>query len=158
FEQITASESRHYNDFVTWFQSKWSQIDPVVAGVRREPSKLNEPGVERIVIDLQLTPLAAKNYEMLATALAPISRQRLAPVPGDALSGEVVLSGTLLASKGLAARQGAYRLFGALRDGVPEALGGPATGRGASPAAQGPAISIGQPGGRGVSLNGPLGS
>jgi hypothetical protein len=102
--------------------------------------------------------MAAKNYETIATALGPISKQRLAPVPGDVISGEVVLSGNLLASKGLAAPQGAYRLFGALRDGVPEALGGQPAGRGAPQPAQGPTISLGGPGGRGGPLNGPLGA
>jgi hypothetical protein len=104
-----------------------------------------------------LTPLAAKNYETIATALGPISRERLAPLSGDVVSGEVVLSGNLLASKGLAAPQGAYRLFGALRDGIPEALGGQPSGRGA-PASQGPTISLGGPNGRGGPLNGPLGA
>jgi hypothetical protein len=158
FEQTTPTEARHYDDFVAWFQSKWSQIDPVVAGIRREPSKLREPGVERIIVDAELTPMAAKNYETIATALGPISKQRLAAVPGDVVSGEVVLSGNLLASKGLAAPQGAYRLFGALRDGVPEALGAQPAGRGAPTPAQGPTISLGGPGGRGGPLNGPLGA
>ena len=86
-----------------------------------EPAK--EPGVEHIVLDVQLTPLAAKNYETIALALGPINKQRVAPVPGDMVSGDAILSGNLLASKGLAQPQGSYRLFGALRDAAPEGLG-----------------------------------
>ena len=121
--QITATELRNYQEFAAWLQSKWSQIDPVVAGIRREPSRLKEPGVEHIVMDVQLTPLAAKNYETIALALGPINKQRVAPVPGDMVSGDAILSGNLLASKGLAQPQGSYRLFGALRDAAPEGLG-----------------------------------
>jgi hypothetical protein len=125
FDMVTAAEAGRYTDFVSWLQSKWPQVDPVVVGVRCELSRINEPGVERIVLDVQLTPLAAKNYSTIAAALGPISKQRLAPVPGYIVSGEASLSGNLLASKGLAAPQGAYRLFGALRDATPEVVATP---------------------------------
>ncbi|HEY2826871.1 MAG TPA: hypothetical protein VGJ04_04665 [Pirellulales bacterium] len=164
FDLVTAAEARRYSDFAAWLQSKWPQIDPVVAGVRREFSRVNEPGVERIILDVQLTPLAAKNYNTIAAALGPISKQRLAPVPGDIISGEASLSGNLLASKGLAAPQGAYRLFGALRDAPPEVVGTPGTqaaGQSQSTPpgrSQGP-VSIMLPGqpGRAPIVNGPLG-
>lgn len=132
FDLVTATEAHRYSDFAAWLQSKWPQIDPVVAGVRRETSRINEPGVERVVLDVQLTPLAAKNYNTIAAALGPIGNQRLAPVPGDVISAEASLSGNLLASKGLAAPQGAYRLFGALRDAPPEVV----NNSGNQPAAQ----------------------
>ncbi|HZZ29769.1 MAG TPA: hypothetical protein VFE46_17370 [Pirellulales bacterium] len=160
FQTITAAEASRYQDFAAWLQSKWSTIDPVVAGIRREPSKTKEPGVERILIDAQVTPLAAANYQTIATALGPISKQKLAPVPGDIATGEASLSGNLLASKGLAAPQGAYRLFGALRDAAPQGLnsnpgaaGEPTASQTAAPAQ--PLLQI-QPGQGGV-LNGPLG-
>jgi hypothetical protein len=130
---VTATESRSNQDFAAWLQAKWGQIDPVVAGIRREPSHLKEPGVEHIVLDVQLTPMAAKNYETIANALGPISKQRVAPMPGDMVSGDAILSGNLLASKGLAAPQGAYRLFGALRDAPPEGLGANAAPQNTAP-------------------------
>ncbi len=149
FDLVTAAEAQRYTDFANWLQSKWPQVDPVVAAVRRQMSHVNEPGVERIVLDVQLTPLAAKNYSTIAAALGPISRQRLAPVPGDMVSADASLSGNLLASKGLAAPQGAYRLFGALRDAPPEVVSAPGTQSAAQPAARssGP-ISITLPGAR----------
>ncbi|HEY2762359.1 MAG TPA: hypothetical protein VGI75_16485, partial [Pirellulales bacterium] len=169
FDMVTAAEAARYTAFASWLQSKWPQIDPVVAGVRREFSRINEPGVERIILDVQLTPLAAKNYSTIAAALGPISKQRLAPVPGDIVSGEASLSGNLLASKGLAAPQGAYRLFGALRDAAPEVVstpgsqtqGQPSTQPAGQPPAQrsGP-VSITLPGmqpGQTPLFNGPLG-
>ncbi len=143
--QIAATELRNYQEFAAWLQSKWSQIDPVVAGIRREPSRLKEPGVERIVMDVQLTPLAAKNYETIALALGPINKQRVAPVPGDMVSGDAILSGNLLASKGLAQPQGSYRLFGALRDAAP-------AGFGANTAPQNPTTNAAPAMGRGAAL------
>jgi hypothetical protein len=150
-DHVTATEARRYQQFATWLQAKWPQFDPVVAGIRRQPGKL--PETEHITIDAQLTPLAAKNYSTIATALGPISKQRLAPVPGDLLAGEAVLSGNLLASKGLAQPQGVYRMFGALRDAMPESLNG---GRGAAA----PPNDVGNPatGGQSITINGvPLG-
>jgi hypothetical protein len=169
FDMVTAADAHRYTDFASWLQSKWPQIDPVVMGVRHEPSRLNEPGVERIVLDVQLTPLAAKNYDTIASALGPLSKQRLAPVPGDIVAGEASLSGNLLASKGLAAPQGAYRLFGALRDAVPEVVAAPGSQSAGPPTAQPPQpskqpagpVSITLPGaqpGKPSILNGPLGS
>jgi hypothetical protein len=169
FDKLTLTEARRYEDFATWLQAKWPNIDPVVAGVSREPSRTNEPGVERVVLDVQLTPLAARNYETIATALGPISKLRLAPVPGDIVAGEASLSGNLLASKNLAPPQGAYRLFGALRDAVPEVVATPESQSAGQPTQQlGPTsgqpagpVSITLPGmqpGRSLNLNGPIGS
>jgi hypothetical protein len=146
FDQITPSEAKRYEQFVAWFQSKWSQLDPVVAGIRREPGPAQDQ--ERIVLDVQLTPLAAKNYDTIAAALGPISKQRLAPVPGDVVSAEAVMSGNLLASKGMAQPQGVYRLFGALCDGEPDAVNGAGAAQSGTPT--GPQL------GRGPLLNGPL--
>jgi hypothetical protein len=144
-EKATEAEARRYTDFAAWFQSKWSQIDPVVVGIRRETSKIKD--AEHIVLDVQLTPLAAKNYETISQALGPIAKQRLAPVQGDVVSAEAILSGNLLASKGLAAPQGAYRMFGAFRNGESDAASGaqipPAAGN------PGPINLQGGPNGRG---------
>ncbi len=165
FDRITPSEAQRYQQFANWLQTKVSQIDPVVAGIRREPSKLKEPGVERIVLDVQLTPLAAKNYEAIATALGPIAKQRLAQIPGDLISAEAIMSGNLLASKGLGQPQGVYRLFGAMRDQVPEGIGAAAAAASnvapsdpnAPETQDAPQIIVnGQPIGRGQILNSPL--
>ena len=93
----------------------------------------------------------------------PINKQRMAPVPGDMVAGDAILSGNLLASKGLAQPQGSYRLFGALRDAAPEGLGSmmppqnsttsaaPTIGRGTLLQA-GSALLSGAGGGPGLSL------
>jgi hypothetical protein len=125
FTQVTASEADRYQKFAAWFQSKWAQLDPIVAGIRRENGKT--PEQERVVLDVQLTPMAAKNYETIANALGPIATEKLAPIPGDVAEVEVSFSGNLLASKGLGKPQGAYRFFAGVRDAAPESLnGGPA--------------------------------
>ncbi len=146
FDRVTLAEAKRDEEFTSWFQSKWQQLDPILAAIHREPGKA--AGEERIVLDVQLTPMAAKNYETIASALGPISKQRLAPVPGDVVSGEAVMSGNLLASKGLAQPQGVYRLFGALRDAEPDAVNAGAA-QGSAPPAPAP--------GRGGLLSGPLG-
>jgi len=163
FDKVTAAEAHRYQDFAAWLQSKWPNLDPVVVGIRREPSRMKEPGAEHIVIDAQITPLAASSYQTIATALGPISKQRLAPIPGDMVTGEVSLSGNLLASKGLAPPQGIYRLFGALRNAAPPGINAaqsPVAGAGAAqnPASpSSPLLQI-QPGQGGPAFNGPLGN
>ncbi len=147
FDQLTPSETKRYEQLTAWFQAKWPQLDPIVAGFHRQSGPTTDQ--ERIVLDVQLTPLTAQNYDTIATALGPISKQRLAPIPGDVISGEAIMSGNLLALKGVAKAQGVYRLFGALRNAELEAINGPAGGSTAVP----PGL---QPG-RGPILNGPLG-
>ncbi len=157
FDRITPEESRRYQQFATWLQSKWSQFDPVVAGVKRKRGAA--PDVDHIVLDVQLTPLAAKNYDTIATALGPLTKQKLAPIPGDLISAEVILSGNLLSSKGMGQPQGVYRAFGAIRDAVPEALNPAGAGQdSAQGGAPQSAPAAGQPGASGITINGvPLG-
>ena len=90
------------------------------------PAFVNLRGGELVIASLS-TLQALDDQLSLATLV-----ERLAPVPGDVISAEASLSGNLLASKGLAAPQGAYRLFGALRDAPPEVL----RNSGTQPAAQ----------------------
>jgi hypothetical protein len=156
-DKITAAEAAEYEKFANWFRTKWTQLDPVVAGIRREPGKTKE--TEHIVLDVQLTPLAVQNYQTLATALGPLSNQKLAPIPGNIASAEIAFSGNLLASKGLAQPQGAYRFFAAVRDADPsvEVLGANDAAAPAPAPAAGPLSGLGGVTVDGVPLGGLLG-
>jgi hypothetical protein len=119
FVKITRAESDEYNRFTQWLLSKWSQLDPIVAGIQRQPGKI--PATEHVVIDVQLTPMALKNFDKLASTLGPIQAQRVAPIPGDVVAGQAVLSGNAVVenqNQG-ATPPGPSRLFGALRDADP---------------------------------------
>jgi hypothetical protein len=92
-EAITPDEADAYQKFVEFQQSKWGRIDPMIVGIRREELSGNR---ERIVLDVQANPFAKKHVEMLSQFIGPANARQLAPIPGDMMAAEVVLSNQLL--------------------------------------------------------------
>ncbi len=158
FDRITPAESRRYQQFATWLQSKWSQFDPVVAGVQRAAAALRQTSITSCSTcnSRRWPPKITTPSPRLS---GPLTKQKLAPIPGDLISAEVILSGNLLSSKGMGQPQGAYRAFGAIRDAVPEVLNAAGAGQDAAQggAPQSPPAAA-QPGASGITINGvPLG-
>src|SRR5207249_2573379 len=103
FSRVTRSEVKAYADFGAYYRSQWEQMDPVMVGVKRQAA----PGRDRelISIDLHASPLAKRHYGWLAMWLGPPTRDRIAPVPGDMVSLELVMR-----------FGGESHLFGGIRD------------------------------------------
>lgn len=137
FSEVTATEAKHYDRFAEWFESKWAQLDPIVAGIQRMPGKTKD--TERVILDVQLTPLALKNYESIASKLGPIQNQRMAPIPGDLAAVQIVASGTAAGGATNPPAQtppAPSRLFGAIRDGAPMAAAPPPAAAPPNPGSQ----------------------
>ncbi|MCC7087325.1 MAG: hypothetical protein IT427_20175 [Pirellulales bacterium] len=153
FERITPAESQQYEQFSQWLRSKWGQLDPIVAGIRRQPSTM--PATEHLVLDALLTPMAVKSFEKLAAMLGPIQMQRIAPIPGDIAAGQIVLSGNFVSNQA-PTPPGPSRLFGAIRDAEPTPAAVPPANAPLGAASQ---IRInGRPLLDGLPAGGPLGS
>ena len=102
-QAVTAAEADRYTHFAQTFQEQIGRVEPLMAGLRREV--LDGGKREHMTVDAQLSPLDRKHYDYFMDRLGPPDKNRVAPVPGDALEFDAVLT-----------RQ---RLFGGLRDVVP---------------------------------------
>jgi hypothetical protein len=109
--KVTRSEARDFEAFSSQFQSEWQQMDPVLFAIRREAA--DQTGLERVVIDAEVTPLAPKHFSTLSQWLGQARDQRLITDPGDLISMSVSVSGRnpLTGSD--------HVLFGALREPDP---------------------------------------
>jgi len=107
FDRVTASEAQAYDEFARLYQSQWQQMDPVVAGVRRYARDAKDR--ERIAIDFHATPFARRHYGQLTQFLGAPSHDRIAPVPGNMASLEIMLGGIIPLGR-------PTHVFGGLRD------------------------------------------
>jgi hypothetical protein len=81
-------------------------MDPVMVGLKRLDSKND---VERLALDIHITPVAQQHYGMLAGFLGAPQATQLAPVEGDLVSLQLVLGSAW----------GGDRLFAGLRNTTP---------------------------------------
>ena len=88
---ITASEAEAYTKFSQQYRREWERMDPVTVAVRHVPK--TGRGDERVVMDVYITPYARSRYGLLETFLGWPDGIRIAPVPGDLVSLQAVLSG-----------------------------------------------------------------
>lgn len=86
--KVTPSEQAAYARFAEVYQSNWGRLDPVLVGIRRHSEAL---GLERIEIDARMTPIDKRNFENLKRFAGPADQKRMAPVPGNAVSAELIL-------------------------------------------------------------------
>ncbi|MBN2476482.1 MAG: hypothetical protein JXB62_17845 [Pirellulales bacterium] len=98
-DQITRAELAAYRRFTDFYREKWGPLDPIMAAVKREALPENR---EKVTLDLRMSPLASKQYELLAGVVGSAEPSQLAPIPGDIAAGELVLKD--------------QRLFGGLAD------------------------------------------
>jgi hypothetical protein len=85
---VTPSEAAAYLRFADYYTTKWGRIDPIMAGLQRKTL----PGGKRehVAIDLRMAPLNRGLYNVLSNFVGPADDQRLAPVAGDILAGEMM--------------------------------------------------------------------
>jgi hypothetical protein len=110
-DQVTRGEAADYSGFASQFESQWQQMDPVLFAIRREATDVE--GLERVVLDIEATPLAPKHFSVLSQWLGPARSERLAAAPGDLVAVSASVSGNnpLTGSD--------HVLFGALREPDP---------------------------------------
>ena len=85
---VSPSEQADYARFAEQYQKNWGRLDPVLLGIRRHDEA---PGLERIVVDARMTPIEKRNFETLKRFAGPADQKRMAPVAGNAISGELIL-------------------------------------------------------------------
>ncbi|MHC4404137.1 MAG: hypothetical protein ACYTG0_31165, partial [Planctomycetota bacterium] len=98
-EGVSPSELTAYDQFCQFYRSNWGRLDPIVAGIRRASLDGNR---EQVVADVRMAPFSKENYQRMQHMLGPPDPAGLAPIPGDVIAGEAVLSD--------------QRVFGALRE------------------------------------------
>jgi hypothetical protein len=86
--KVSPSEAAAYARFAEVYQSNWGRLDPVLAGIRRH---VEAPGLERIEVDARMTPVDKRNFDTLKRFAGPADQKRMAPVPGNAISAELIL-------------------------------------------------------------------
>jgi len=103
---VSPSEAEAYRQFCEFYHANWERLDPIAVGIKRHALEGNR---ERIVVDARITPFASENYQRLRTQLGPPEPTRLAPVPGDGVALDAVLT--------------SQRVFGGLREIHPPLVG-----------------------------------
>lgn len=109
--EVTAAESRWYQEQADYFTQQWQQVDPIIFAVRRQETP---EGWERLQVHCQIAPLVPEKYGWIAHQLGPPTTQAIQFAPDDIVSAHahVVsdrLSGTIPP----------HYLFAAIKDTVP---------------------------------------
>ena len=110
---VTTREAAAYREFEQIYRGEWKRMDPVIITVQKRT--LGPAGLERLTIELLVTPYHKPTYERIAGFLGPPTTLAKAPVPGDIASLEVVMGGRLLGLLGGKEAKPTH-IVGALRD------------------------------------------
>lgn len=112
FDGITRREADRLERLSQYLATEWPDMDPLMVGIRR--FKLNDEGLERIVVDAHATQFDPEKYGWLTSMIGPEATSRVLPVPGDVIHLQAVLQGGPLGG-GTAP----YHLFLGLQDHAP---------------------------------------
>lgn len=115
FDMVTPSEARGYDRFAQFYEQQWQQMDPVMVGIQREKTDIEN--LERVAIELHAAPFARQHYGFLTQFLGPPTIERIVPVPEDLISLQVVVGGGLGSMFGMPG--GVHHLFGGVQDSEP---------------------------------------
>jgi hypothetical protein len=88
--RVTPAEAEAYARFAEYYATQFGPIEPIMVSMRR--TALEGGRRERVVVDAVLGPLNRRRYESIAQRLGTADTQRIAPVPGDVLFFEAILS------------------------------------------------------------------
>ena len=87
---VTPSELRAYKQFASLYRGQWQRMDPVIVAIRRQlPAAAGNVPVERVSLDIYITPYARMRYGPLEDHLGTPTQERLGPVAGDLVSLDV---------------------------------------------------------------------
>ncbi|MEX0586924.1 MAG: hypothetical protein WD176_09780, partial [Pirellulales bacterium] len=87
---LSPREEEEYLKFRDYVESKLGVLGPVMAGITRKPG---EKGIENISIDARVSPFTGPLAQKLVQLAAPATREAIAPIETDLISGQVVLRG-----------------------------------------------------------------
>ncbi len=103
-EGLSTAELAQYQRFERFYREQWGRMDPTTIALSRHAQA---GGREQIVVDMQLSPFAARHFELLSRIAGPPQMTQLATIQGDLARFELVMPG--------------QRVFGGLRDRAPGA-------------------------------------
>jgi hypothetical protein len=86
--RVTRAEAAAYQQVADVYRAHWAQLDPVLAGIQRQPLEKDR---DRVIIDLRMSPLAKRHLDLLSRFVGPADKQRVAPIAEDSLAVEVIL-------------------------------------------------------------------
>ena len=96
-KSVSSSEAEWFQRAAAYFQQDWRQMDPLIVGIQRLPGE--QPGVERIVVDANISPLAEDKYGWVVSMLGPPSTHEVLPTEGDIVSIQAMIKGGSPASQ-----------------------------------------------------------
>ena len=85
---LTPSEATAYQHATEFYQGRWGQLDPVVAGIQRQAIERDR---DRVIVDLRFTPAAKQHLETLGRFVGVADKQRIRPAQEDAIMLDVIL-------------------------------------------------------------------
>ncbi|WP_442511919.1 PDZ domain-containing protein [Novipirellula sp. SH528] len=105
-QKATQSEVSSYNAFIGRYRTEWKQVDPVTVVFAQDAAAAND--LQRIRMDIIITPYAPTKYSFLQRHLAAADNRRVGHVDGDLLSVDTAIR--------LNPGQQSHRLYLGLRD------------------------------------------
>ena len=91
---VTRDEAARFAELTQYAAANWRQLDPLLVGIQR--FAMDRPGLERLVIDAQLSPFAEQKYGWITSLLDRPTRVQIAPAAGDLISLQAAVKGGLL--------------------------------------------------------------
>src|SRR5690606_4678939 len=91
---ITPTEAELYERGARFLASHWTQLDPLLLGVKRYA--LEQERMERIAIDANVSPIAEEKYGWVLSMLGPPVDVQIQSDPSDVLTMQMSLQGGLL--------------------------------------------------------------
>lgn len=91
---ITASELAAYADRAEYYQQHWTEMDPLVAAIKRYA--LNGEGLERVVVDANVSPLVEEKYGWILSVLGSPTNVEIAANPHDIITIQAAVRGGFL--------------------------------------------------------------
>jgi hypothetical protein len=88
--RVTPAEADAFERFRQYYVEQFGPVEPIQVAIRR--TALKGGGRERVVIDATMGPLNRRRYDSIAGKLGEADTLRLAPVAGDVLFFEAILS------------------------------------------------------------------
>lgn len=114
---VTKSEAAAYQRFGQIYRNEWKRVDPIMAAIRRTP--LGKPGLERMTIELKVTPYHKQTYSSVENFLGPATTIGIAPIEGDLISLQFIGSGGIASWLNKGQIKTPVHAFGAIRDFTP---------------------------------------
>jgi hypothetical protein len=95
-EQITSGELEWYETRANFYAERWKQMDPIVAGIRRQASPGG--GFDRLHVHVEVAPLVPEKYGWIAKQLGPPTHVSVQFGPDDIVGAQAYVVSDLVGS------------------------------------------------------------